>query len=174
MRITISGPPGSGKTTVAKILAEKLGYPLVSGGEIFRKMAKEMGMSIIEFGKYAEEHWEIDRKIDNEIVNRVKKLENVVVDSRLSGWLAHMNNIPALKVYIDASPEVRVRRLLMREGGEISKIREDMKNREECEKRRYKNIYNIDFSSLEIYDLIINSDALKPDEIVERIMDVIS
>ena len=173
MRITISGPPGSGKTTVAKLLAEKLRYPLISGGDIFRKMAKEKKMNLVGFGKYAEKHWEIDKKIDGEIVRRAKELENVIVDSRLSGWLMHLNNIPSLKVYINASQETRVRRLLQREDGSIEKIREEMLKREMSEKKRYLEIYGIDFSSLKIYDLVINSDNLTPEDVVSWIMDVI-
>ncbi len=174
MRITISGPPGSGKTTVAKILAERLKYPLISGGDIFRRMAEEMNMNLLEFGKYAEEHWEIDKKIDGKIVRESKNMENVVIDSRLSGWLMHLNNIPSLKVYINASQETRVKRLLQREDGSIEKIREEMLKREMSEKKRYLEIYRIDFSSLKIYDMVINSDNLTPEDIVARIMDVIS
>ena len=39
--ITISGSPGSGKTTIAKLLAKKLGIKYVYSGDIFRKKAKE-------------------------------------------------------------------------------------------------------------------------------------
>ncbi|MBP3444150.1 MAG: cytidylate kinase family protein, partial [Methanocorpusculaceae archaeon] len=41
MRITISGSPGSGTTTLGKALAEKYGLRYVSAGEFFRACAKE-------------------------------------------------------------------------------------------------------------------------------------
>ena len=49
MIATVSGPPGSGKTTASRLLSEKLGYPLVYVGNIFREMAKERGMSLADF-----------------------------------------------------------------------------------------------------------------------------
>ena len=51
MKITISGLPGSGTTTVAKLLAERLGYKLISAGDVFRKLAMERGMTLEEFSK---------------------------------------------------------------------------------------------------------------------------
>ncbi len=39
MRITISGPPGSGKTTVCSKLSEALGLEAVVFGKIFREFA---------------------------------------------------------------------------------------------------------------------------------------
>ena len=173
MRITISGPPGSGKTTVAKLLAKKLNYPLVSGGEIFRRMAREMNMDLVEFSKYAEQNPEIDRKIDEEIVRIVKSMDDVVVDSRLGGWMMHLHGIDAFKVYIDASPDVRARRIMERDGGNFEKVLNDMLIREESEKKRYLDIYGIDFSRKDIYDLVINSDDLSPEEIITKILDVI-
>lgn len=41
MNILLVGPQGSGKSTQVKLLAEKLGVPYLSTGEIFRQMAKE-------------------------------------------------------------------------------------------------------------------------------------
>ena len=62
--ITISGLPGTGKTTVAKLLEKRLGLRYVYSGEIFREMAKKHKMSLEEFGKYCETHREIDEELD--------------------------------------------------------------------------------------------------------------
>ncbi len=43
MIITIGGLAGSGTTTAAKILSEKLHIPFLSAGEIFRQMAAREG-----------------------------------------------------------------------------------------------------------------------------------
>jgi len=173
MRITISGPPGSGKTTVAKLLSGEMNYPLISGGEIFRRMADEMKMSLVDFSHYAEEHVEIDMKIDEEIVRRAREMEDVVIDSRLSGWMMHIHNIPAFKIYIDASPKVRAERIRRRDGGKLEDVMRDMLIREESERKRYMKIYGIDYEDLSVYDLVISTDDLKPEDVLQRILEVI-
>ncbi len=171
MRFTLSGPPGSGKTTVARLLSSHLNYPLLTGGDIFRRMAQEMGMDLVEFSRYAEENWEIDRELDARIVEEARKKEDIVIDSRLSGWMLHIHKIPAFKVYIDASPEVRIRRIWEREGGDIDDVRRAVEERERSELKRYREIYGIDFRDKSIYDMVINSDELSPEEILRRILE---
>ncbi len=43
MLLTVSGPPGSGKSTTAGLLAEAFDLDHVSGGDIFRELADERG-----------------------------------------------------------------------------------------------------------------------------------
>ena len=52
--ITISGTPGSGKTTIAQLLHEKLGIKYVNSGMLFRETAEKYKLSLAEFGKYCE------------------------------------------------------------------------------------------------------------------------
>ena len=46
MRITVSGLPGSGTTSLARYLSEKHNFKLISAGEVFRQMAKEHNMDL--------------------------------------------------------------------------------------------------------------------------------
>ena len=62
--ITISGLPGSGKTTVATLLEKETGLAYVYSGKIFRTMAKKYKMTLDDFGRYAETHEEVDKELD--------------------------------------------------------------------------------------------------------------
>ena len=68
-RITIGGLPGSGTTTVAKLLKKKLRLPYKYAGKIFRHMAEEHGMELLEFERHCEEHPELDKKLDKILIN---------------------------------------------------------------------------------------------------------
>ena len=168
MRITISGPIGSGKSTVGRILSSRLNYRFFSGGYFFREQARNHGMSIEEFNIYAEKHPEIDRKQDDMIVEFLRSHDNVVVESRLAGWMSHINNIPAFKVFLTASMETRLSRISRREGGGESLLNL-LKEREKSERRRYLEIYSIDYDTTEIYDLVINSDQLTAEQVADKI-----
>ena len=62
--ITISGLPGTGTTTIAKLLKKELGLEYIYSGDIFRNMAEKYNMSLEEFGSYCEKHRDIDEDLD--------------------------------------------------------------------------------------------------------------
>ena len=167
MKITISGLPGSGTTTVAKIVSERLNLKLISAGEIFRQLAAQRGMTVEEFGKYAEEHQDIDTLIDRTQRELAEKEENAVVEGRLSGWMIKDAD---LRVWIFADAEIRYQRIAKREQKDIAIVRQETKFREETEKRRYKKFYGINIDDWSIYDLIINSGNFSAEEVAEIII----
>ena len=169
MRVTISGLPGSGTTTVAKILAERLNCKLISAGEVFRKMAKDLGMSLEEFSKYARENPEIDKKLDKLQKELAEKENDVVVEGRLSGWFVNAD----LKVWIYCEDEERYKRVAKRENLSYEEAKRKTMERERIEKERYKKFYGINIDDLTIYDVAINSGRFKPEEIVEIILKAI-
>jgi len=83
------------------------------------------------------------------------------------------NGIPALRVYLDASPEVRMSRICGRESKGLDKALKETAGRQESEAKRYMKYYGIDIRDLGVYDLVINTDILTPDEVVQRILDAV-
>ena len=141
MIITMGGLPGTGTTTIAKMIAEKYNLRHVCAGFIFREMAKEMGMDLQEFSKYAEEHEEIDREVDRRQVELAKQ-GNVILEGRLAAWMLLKHGInPDLTIWFKAPLEVRAERISKREGIDKDIALKKMIDREKSEKKRYKEIY---------------------------------
>ncbi|KYK26587.1 cytidylate kinase [Thermoplasmatales archaeon SG8-52-1] len=171
--ITISGTPGSGKSTVAKILEKKLGLKYVYSGMIFRQLAKEYKMNLEKFGKYCEQNSEIDKKLDSRQKEILEK-GDVILEGRLAGWIAYKNDIPSLKVAIDTDLETRARRIVNREKGSIKLRKKEIIERERSEELRYKNYYKINLKDKSIYDIIIDSKDKTPEEIADIIINDIN
>lgn len=155
MLITISGPPGSGKSTAAASLAGHLGYDHVSGGDIFRSLAADRGVTLEEFIKLAEGDDSIDRDLDRRLRKTALDRDDLVLESRLAGWMAGEH--ADLKMWLDAPFEVRIDRIADREGRGSAEIREETAEREDSDKARYYEYYGIDFDDLRIYDLVLNT-----------------
>lgn len=173
MIVTISGPPGSGKTTVAKILSKRLSFQLITGGEIFRDKARKMKVSLARLGSFAERDEKFDRSLDDHLLLLMKNREDMVVESRLSGWLCYLNKIEAFKVFVSASEEVRVERIrksLKSRKEEKGSLPILLKEREENEWKRYKKYYGIDYRNTSIYDLIIDSTKESAEKVTEVII----
>jgi len=145
---------------------------MLSSGEFFRQMAKERGMSLEEFGDLAEKNIDIDKKVDDRMINAAQP--GMVLEARLTGHLMHRSDKEAFKVWIEADLDTRVKRIAEREGytgEEIENLKERVKKREASESKRYKEYYDIDIGDTSFYDLVINSDKNSPEEIVEAIME---
>jgi cytidylate kinase len=167
--ITISGLPGTGKTTVAKLLEHRLSLKYVYAGEIFRRLAKKYHMTLEEFGSYCEHHREIDEELDTYQLELLRK-GNVIIEGRIAGWLAYRNHIPAVKILLDTSLDVRAKRVVNREHGDVDKRKQEIVKRERSEATRYQTYYGIDVRDSSIYDLVIDTGDKPPEKIVDIIM----
>ena len=166
MIITIGGTAGSGTTTAAKVLSERLEIPFVSAGAIFREMAAERGMTPVEFGKFAENNTDIDKEIDNRQAELAKSSDNLIVEGRLSAYFVEAD----LKLWLVTPFDVRSERIAERESKSVDQAKEEIISREKSEALRYMDIHNIDISNMDIYDLIINTDTFDPEKVSEIIL----
>ncbi|ADC46730.1 cytidylate kinase Cmk [Methanobrevibacter ruminantium M1] len=166
MIITIGGVAGSGTTTAAKVLSEKLGVPYISAGAIFREMAEEHGMTPVEFGKFAENNTDIDKEIDNRQAKLAEEADDLIIEGRLSAYFIDAD----LKVCFTAPLDVRAKRVCERENKSVETARLEIIAREESEAIRYRDIHNIDIKNMDIYDLIINTNSFDPESISEIII----
>ena len=166
MIITIGGLAGTGTTTLAEVLSEKLDVQFISAGFIFRQMAAERGMCVLEFSEFAEGNDEIDKEIDKRQAEIAKSSENLIIEGRLSAYFVEAD----LKLWLMTPFEVRSKRIAQREDKSVDVAKSEIITREKSEALRYKEIHNIDISNMEIYDLIVNTDSFDPESISEIII----
>ncbi|MDP9248929.1 MAG: cytidylate kinase family protein [bacterium] len=175
--ITITGTLGSGKSSTADKVAQKLGFQRFSSGDFMRKLAVEMGISLNDLSIKAQTDPDIDIKIDDE-VRKAGELEKIVIDSRLAfHWIPE-----SFKVYLDLPPEIAKQRILnnlkenpLRRQSEDSsspeEIEEKIKSRRESEKKRYKDLYGIeDHTDKKNFDLVIDTNQNNLDQVVALVV----
>ena len=165
--ITVSGPPGCGATTVSEGLSAALDCGYVSGGDIFRQLADDRGMSLSQLIAKTDETDEIDRALDRRLRTIAEKWgaanNPFVLESRLAGWLA--GNRADLRIWLDAPNEVRVDRTSHRDEMEA-----EMRVREVSEAGRYHSYYGIDVNDRSFYDLAVNTARWTPETTLEMIL----
>jgi CMP/dCMP kinase len=180
MIISFMGVPGSGKSTVAKLLADKLNFPFYNNGSIWRQKAKERGLTAVEYGKLAEKDPTIDLEIDNYQTELGKIKDNFIIDGRTS-W----HFIPqSFKIYLDVNEEAGAKRVFneLKNGDHrnedknlntVEDVLNSQQERHKIDNLRYKNYFNIDIFDKNNYDLIIDTTNMKPEEIVDKILTAI-
>lgn len=176
MIISISGFPGSGKSTVATLVAKKLSFERIYMGGVLRKLADQKGITILELIKQAETDGSIDEDVDKMVADLGRDKDNFVIESRTA-----FHFIPeSLKVFIKVDLKEGARRifkdLMTEERSEEDKassaenLSKMLEERIEVDKGRYQKYYGIDYTDTGNYDLVIDSTELKPEEVVDKIM----
>jgi cytidylate kinase len=177
MIITIGGNAGSGKSTVARMLAEKLGFEKYSMGDVRRKMALERGMTIEEFNKLGETEGFTDMDADKYQEKLASEQDNFVIDGRLS-----FHFIPnSLKIFLYCDPEIAARRIYDSRNDEArinqqktESFEEQLQltlDRDKSDRFRYEKYYGIkDLSDKKNYDLYIDDTNISQEEVLELIL----
>jgi cytidylate kinase len=170
MIITISGFHGTGKSTIARKLADELRYRYIAAGQLFRRMAQEQQMSLEEFSEYVEAHPEIDRQIDQKIHQEAKK-GNIVLDGLLVAWKT--KDISDVNILLTANEETRIERIAQRENRTYKEVKKETLYREKSELDRFKKLYNIDLNDYSIYDIVLNTGLWTEESVIQLMITLI-
>jgi len=156
--IAISGLHGTGKTTIAKKIAEIFNLKHYSTGIMFREMAKEKNLTLEELSKLAEEDPSIDFELDNKIKQYAEK-GNCVLDNQLSPYL--LGDIIDYCILLKCAKDVRIHRMMERDSENFEKKRDETELRELSEQKRFIEYYGIDVLDtnqiMATFDLILDT-----------------
>ncbi len=164
MIIAVSGLGGSGKDTLGRALAKELGLSVVS--PTFKTLAKEEGISLMEFQERAKGNPEIDRKFDDALKRESAK-GDCVVTTWLGPWMVEAD----YRVWVIAPLKIRAGRLAKRDGLSFEDALAHLEKRDADNRERYLKVYGIDIGNLEGFDLAVNSGSQSPEELVKIVLE---
>ena len=174
VKITISGHPGSGTSTLVSLICKHYNWNSLNGGDIFRQEATARNMSLADFGTLCSQDESVDRSLDTILQERMLDESGPeVIESRLSGWWAYKNGIDCIRIWLDVSDEERARRVVEREGGELMDALERNRVRSAIDLERFENMYSLDPSSEIPYTHIIDSSSLQADVLANVVINIL-
>lgn len=181
MIVTISGTPGSGKTTVGKAIAKKLGYKYYSIGALRRTMAVERGMTLQQLNVLGEKQPFTDREVDKwqRMLGQTKN--NLVVEGRTSFYFIPHSIKLFLKVDMLAAAKRTLHDFAHVRRFEASKhyttpqqLAHGFRQRIASDNRRYKKYYGLDIFRPSHYDLIVDTTKKSPSQVLNLILHFIA
>lgn len=175
--ITLSGKPGSGKSSTADKVAELLGYTRHSSGDMVRAILKKHHMTLEEYNKRAESNHDLDDEVDEQL-RALRDKKDIVVDSRLGFyWIPE-----SFKVYLDLDLEIATARIFkdtvsnaMRSAVEsassLGDVTRQVRERMLTEQSRFRQLYGVDPYDKSHFDFIIDTSRQNPQSVAIAVFD---
>jgi cytidylate kinase len=180
MVICICGMAGSGKSTVAKRLAEKCKLQYFSGGDALKALAMEEGYVNVDRGWWEREEGmrflkrrardrSFDSEIDRKLLERAQ-LGSVILDSWTMPWLLKIG----FKIWLEASPEKRAERIAERDGMSVEEALDALRTKERQTKDIYRKLYGFRLGEdYEPFHLILDTENLDAEAVFQVLCAVI-
>lgn len=211
-RIFIAGHQLTGKSTVAGLLAARVGVGRLSGGAVVRRMAADAGVSVEEMSRRLADDPEADAAVDRALLTAATA-KTAVVESRMAGWLGGVleeaTGLRAHRVLLTCNNGERALRWVGRELGEtvgrlarhqaaasrpapdaslphalkrtVSRLPPDLRpdagvvldagQRDSADRQRLRALYGVDYDAPEAFSMVIDVTNLRPQQVVEAVLE---
>jgi cytidylate kinase len=173
LRITVSGHPGSGTSTLVKALMAHYSWTSLNGGDVFRQEAARREMSLGEFGELCKSDLNVDRELDKQLQQQMQDDSSQIVESRLAGWWAYRLEIPCVRLWLDVDETERAKRVVYREGGSIEDALEANKKRSSVDAERFMELYQILPEQREPYTTVLDATNLGSEEVLAEVISIL-
>lgn len=176
--ITISGKPGSGKSSTADKVAELLGYTRHSSGDMVRRVLTNSRMTLEEYNHKAKTNHSLDTKID-EALRGLRDSNDIIVDSRLGFyWIPE-----SFKVYLDLDIDLATARIFKdavsnsarssvgTNSTSLNEVSKQVHARMLSEQARFRKLYGVDPFDKTHFDFIIDTSRQNPQSVAIAVFD---
>jgi cytidylate kinase len=177
MIITISGDPGSGKSTVAREVAKRLHYTHYSGGDMRGMLAREKGVTVDKINRLAEKDPSIDRELDERMARLGKEQDNLVIDTHIAWFF-----IPgAVKIYLVCDLDTGAQRVFKARTTEkdredeplyksVADVKKALERRNASNRKRFLQYYGVDNTDRKYFDFVIDTCHLSMAQVTEQVL----
>lgn len=176
--ITISGKPGSGKSSTSDKVAELLNYTRHSSGDMVRNVLKKNKMTLEEYNLRATTDHKLDSKIDKELMS-LRDNSDIIVDSRLGFyWIPE-----SFKVYLDLDLDLATARIFkdtvsnsMRSdvgtsSSSLNEVSKQVRGRMLDEQNRFRKLYGVDPYDKTHFDFVVDTSRQNPQSVAIAVFD---
>lgn len=178
--ITVSGRIASGSTTLAKHLAEKLGWKHIEGGDIFwERVRAKLDLDSKDTNKRPDKE---DEVFDAELKNILKNEKDIVLETKLAGFNAQgIDGIFKVLVICEDNNgndhiDIRIDRFINREVASIEQAKEELIQREKNDIEKWRRLYvngdqNWVYWDPKYYDLVVNTYSLNAKNSLDLVLE---
>ena len=178
--ICISGMAGTGKSTLAKKLAQKYGLKYYSGGDALKALAAEEGGDVssngwwespegLAFLRRRERDSQFDKLVDDKLLEYAQQ-GGVLFDSWTMPWLLKTG----FKIWLLASIGKRAERVAERDNITVRDALRILEEKENRTKVIYRRLYGFtlgeDFAP---FNLVLDTNELNADEVFKVLCEVL-
>lgn len=176
--ITVSGRIASGTTTLAKGIAQQLGWQLLEGGELFDQYFNQ------HTGTDEERADSVDLGYEEMVKKKLREENHQIIQSHLAGFDAQ--GIPGIyKILVVCEDhdgqdrtEVRIDRLINRKDISVEEAKKEIVARDSGNLAKWRRLYANNDSAWvywdkKYYDLVINTYELSRHEAIEKAMEAL-
>ena len=173
MKITLAGSPGSGKSTLRKLLAEHYGLSTKGTGDFMRELSRQYGYSdITQFlVEYVSEHPEVDHQVDDEQRVFGQGNDDFVLDAHLG-----FHFVPdSIRICLICDLKEAASRILndtertTEDATTISDSIDSSQKRRDTMRKNYMSLYQVDIDDYSNFDLVMDTSTLSSAEVFDRV-----
>lgn len=162
--IAVCGDVGTGTSTLATRLAKNLDWKYISAGDIFREYHKRHNIPLWDKRSIPDE---LDKKIDQEFLEKMKNEENIVFDTHYGGWFTR-NLDYVYRVLLVCDKDVATRRIIDRQHTH-KETPEEIEERRKQLRAKFKKLYsNEDYEDPKLFHLVIDTTKTGVEETIQK------